>query len=61
MTKSSQLDSVDPKARKNVTLVRKGESFEFARMKVDFAECTAYGKDESVNIEGLEKWLLNVA
>lgn len=59
ITKSSQLDSVDPKAKKTAMLGNPDEDFDFAALhvKVDFAESYAYHKDGSVDIEGLKKWL----
>lgn len=59
ITKSSQLDSVDPKAKKTAMLGNPKEEFDFGlvHLKVDFAESYAYHKDGSVDIEGVNKWL----
>lgn len=58
-TKSSQLESVDPKAKKVSLLGDSEEDFDFGALplKVDIAESYAYHKNGSVNIEGLKKWL----
>lgn len=59
ITKSSQLDSVDPKAKKAAMLYNPNEDFDFGlvHLKVDFAESYACHKDGSVDIEGVKKWL----
>lgn len=59
VTKASQLESVDPKAKKAALLGNSDEDFDFAALhvKVDIAESCAYHKDGSVDIEGLKKWL----
>lgn len=59
ITKSSQLDSVDPKAKKAALLGNPDEYFDFGALhvKVDFAESYAYHKDGAIDIEGLKKWL----
>lgn len=65
MTKSSQLESVDPKARKMAVLGREGKKFEFADLKgvsVDFVEFSAGTKegDAKVDTELLQKWICKV-
>lgn len=65
MTKSSQLESVDPEARKFAVLGREGKEFEFADVKgvsVDFVEFSAGTKegDMKVDTELLQKWLCKV-
>nr|CAI5831815.1 unnamed protein product [Callosobruchus analis] len=62
-TKSSQLESVDPKAKKAATLGDINEYFDFAALglKVDIAESYAYHKNGSVDIEGLKTWFLRQA
>lgn len=57
ITKASQLESVDPKAKKNVG----SEDFDFESLKVEFVECNAFSKDDSANIEELKKWLVKIA
>ncbi|KAJ8964853.1 hypothetical protein NQ314_004571 [Rhamnusium bicolor] len=59
ITKSKQLDSVDPKVKKAAMLGNPDEDFDFAalRVKVDIAESYAYHKNGSADIEGLKKWL----
>ncbi|CAH1969580.1 unnamed protein product [Acanthoscelides obtectus] len=59
-TKSSQLESVDLKAKKVAILGDVNEYFDFAAigMKVDIAESYAYHKDGSVDINGLKTWFL---
>lgn len=62
ITKSSQLESVDPKAKTNNILVgNSNDEFDFELLKVEFAECNGFGKDEAANIDELKKWLLKVA
>lgn len=60
LTKSNQLESVDPKSKKSVVLVD-GEKFDFdllSSVKVDFADCHALSSEnESPNLAGLESWL----
>lgn len=36
-------------------------AFDFDLLKVDFAECNAFSKDNDVNIDGLRKWLVKIA
>ncbi|RZB40677.1 signal recognition particle receptor subunit beta [Asbolus verrucosus] len=62
ITKSSQLDSVDPKAKKLVNLGSGDKDLSFSTMhfKIDFAESFAFNKNGSVNIEELEKWLVKI-
>ncbi|KAJ8920053.1 hypothetical protein NQ315_011706 [Exocentrus adspersus] len=59
ITKSKQLDSVDPKVKRASVLGNASEDFDFAALpvKVDIAESYAWHKDGSVDIEGLKKWL----
>ncbi|CAH1112805.1 unnamed protein product [Psylliodes chrysocephalus] len=59
ITKSSQLESVDPKAKRAALLGDPDEDFDFAGLpiKVDIAESYAFHKNGSVDIEGLKKWL----
>lgn len=57
ITKASQLESVDPKAKKNVG----AEDFDFDSLKVEFVECNAFSKDGSANIEELKQWLVKIA
>lgn len=59
VTKSSQLESVDPQTKKAAMLGNPDEDFDFAALhvKVDIAETYAFHKDGSVDIEGLKKWL----
>lgn len=63
ITKSSQLEFVDPKIKKSSLLVD-GETFQFGLMssiKVDFLDCNATTtEDGSPNLKGLEKWLSNI-
>lgn len=60
VTKSRQLDSVDPKAKRNV-LRNNEDGFDFNAYRVEFAECNASSKDNSGDIEELRKWLLKIA
>lgn len=59
ITKSKQLDSVDPKAKRAGILGNLEEDFDFAALKIniDITESYAYHKNGSVDIEGLKKWL----
>ncbi|XP_018564483.1 signal recognition particle receptor subunit beta [Anoplophora glabripennis] len=59
VTKSKQLDSVDPKAKRASILGNPDEDFDFdaLKVKVDISESYAYHKNGSVDIEGLKKWL----
>lgn len=59
MTKSSQLESVDPKAKKTAILGDISEDFDFAaiHVKVDIAESYGCHKNGTADIEGLKKWL----
>lgn len=59
ITKASQLESVDPKDKKNVGLGN--GDFDFDLLKVEFAECHAFSKEDDVDIDQLEKWLLKIA
>jgi hypothetical protein len=66
MTKLSQLESTNETANNNTFLGKKEKDFEFAHLlpvKVDFAESTAVQKDpeEPAELDGLEKWLLQIA
>lgn len=60
VTKSRQLDSVDPNAKKTVVLGNNGK-FEFSSFKVEFAECYASDKDNKASLGELEKWLEKIA
>lgn len=62
VTKSNQLDSVDPKAKRALMLGNPEEEFDFAgiHVKVDIAESYAYHKDGVVDIDGLKKWLVRL-
>uniref|UniRef100_A0A6P7G1H8 Signal recognition particle receptor subunit beta n=1 Tax=Diabrotica virgifera virgifera TaxID=50390 RepID=A0A6P7G1H8_DIAVI len=59
ITKSNQLESVDPKMKKTALLGDPEEDFDFAALplKVDIAESYAYHKNGTVDIDGLKKWL----
>ncbi|CAH1170370.1 unnamed protein product [Phaedon cochleariae] len=59
ITKSSQLESVDPNVKNAAKLGNSNEDFDFAAlpMKVDIAESYAFHKNGMVDIEGLKKWL----
>lgn len=62
VTKSSQLQSVDPSQSNNSTFLGKqGKDFEFSHLncKVDFAESSACtGDDENpTDLKGLEEWI----
>lgn len=61
ITKSSQLDSVDPKAKRSAILGKNDENFDFNLFNVEFAESCGYSKDNAVRISELEKWLLKIA
>ena len=65
MTKSSQLESMNETANNNTFLGKKEKDFEFAHLpiKVDFAESTAVQRDpeEPAELEGLKKWLVQIA
>lgn len=54
------MESIDPKAKKNVNFGNNGE-FDFDSLKVEFAECNAFSKDDDADIEELKKWLLKIA
>ncbi|KAJ8945040.1 hypothetical protein NQ318_019035 [Aromia moschata] len=56
ITKSKQLESVDPKAKKTAILGNIDEDFDFAvlHVKVDIAESYACSKNNAVDIEGLK-------
>ncbi|KAG5889249.1 hypothetical protein JTB14_006385 [Gonioctena quinquepunctata] len=59
ITKSSQLASVDPKAKQIAMLGDPDEDFDFAALplKVDMAESYAFHKNGTYDNEGLKKWL----
>lgn len=61
ITKASQLESVDPKEKRNITLGTNIGEFDFDSLNVEFAECNAFSKEDSVNIGDLRKWLLKIA
>lgn len=66
VTKSSQLDSVDPKAKKQVLLGDENAPFNFDALDnlyVEFLESNNYGKDntDDCNVNDLKKWLLKIA
>ncbi|KAJ3642394.1 hypothetical protein Zmor_025186 [Zophobas morio] len=63
ITKSSQLDSVDPKARKSASLGTSDSDFSFSSLncKVEFAESFAFNKNGSVDVDQLKKWLSKIA
>ncbi|GJQ71275.1 SrpRbeta [Trypoxylus dichotomus] len=64
ITKTSQLESVDPKTKKSTVLVN-GDKFNFnllTSVKVDFVNCNAISiENGSPNLDGLEKWLSKIA
>ncbi|KAJ8974030.1 hypothetical protein NQ317_001818 [Molorchus minor] len=59
ITKSKQLESVDAKNNRIAILGDPDEDFDFAALhvKVDIAESYGCSKSNSVDIEGLKKWL----
>lgn len=62
ITKSNQLQSVDPKANKSKIILgsKDGEfSFSGMNMKVEFAESYAQHKNGSVNLDTLKDWINN--
>lgn len=66
MTKLSQLESTNETANNNTFLGKKEKDFEFAHLlplKVDFAESTAVQRDpeEHAEVDGLKKWILQIA
>lgn len=62
ITKASQLESVDPKDRKNVGLLGDSdEEIDFDALKVEFAESNGFSKDDEVDIDGLKEWLIQIA
>jgi signal recognition particle receptor subunit beta len=63
ITKSRQLDSVDPKARRIASLGSDDSDFSFSGLhyKIEFAESFAFNKNGSVNIEELKKWVVKNA
>lgn len=65
VTKSSQLESVDPKTKKNAFLGDEKRDFDFSQLnqKVEFCEANATTKDDkdSINLEELNQWLVKVS
>ncbi|XP_022903070.2 signal recognition particle receptor subunit beta [Onthophagus taurus] len=64
-TKSSQLDSVDPKVKKGDSFLSEGEDFHFSLLspiQIEFANGFATNETkDSINVDELEKWLVKVA
>lgn len=60
VTKSNQLESVDPKTKQAAMLGDPNAEFDFSMLdvKIDLAESYAFHKNGSIDLEGLNKWLL---
>jgi len=63
ITKSSQLESVDPKSKKSASLGKDDEQFTFDSLpcKVDFVQAYATDKNKECKITDLENWLAKIS
>lgn len=64
VTKTRQLESVDPTSSENVFLGKQGKDFEFSQLiqNIDFAECSAVSTEEkSAQLDQLTKWISRIA
>ena len=66
MTRSAALKDISTSGNNNTYLGKRNKDFAFSDLKpikVDFAECSALGKDENAepDLKQIEEWLVKIA